>query len=99
MVRRAWVKLPRTLAEKYKISREDQDTFAATSQQKASASRDKGRFKTEIIPVEIPQRKKDPIIFSDDEFIKAGTTADILSKLKPAFQKRWYGYSRECIRN
>ncbi len=75
------------LAELHKIHREDQDKFAAWSQQKASAAQASGRFAKEIISVEIPQRKKDPIIFDKDEFIREGTTAEILSKLKPAFKK------------
>ncbi|MEP2935901.1 MAG: 3-oxoadipyl-CoA thiolase [Gilvibacter sp.] len=75
------------LVEKYNISREDQDAFAAWSQQKAAKSRDSGRLGQEITEVVIPQRKKDPIIFSQDEFIKAGTTKEILAKLRPAFKK------------
>jgi len=75
------------LVEKYNISREDQDAFAAWSQAKATKSRDSGRLGQEIIDVVIPQRKKDPIIFSQDEFIKAGTTKEILAKLRPAFKK------------
>ncbi|KQC34210.1 beta-ketoadipyl CoA thiolase [Nonlabens sp. YIK11] len=75
------------LVEKFNISREDQDAFAAWSQQKAAAAQESGRLAKEIVPVEIPQRKKDPIIFKDDEFIRAGTTKEILSKLRPAFKK------------
>ncbi len=75
------------LAEKYNISREEQDEFSAKSQQKAAAARDAGKFKDEIVPVEIPQRKKDPIIFDTDEFIRDGATAEGLAKLKPAFKK------------
>lgn len=75
------------LVELYSISREDQDRFAAWSQQKAAAARERGRLAKEIVSVEIPQRKKDPIVFSDDEFIRAGTTAEILAKLRPAFKK------------
>jgi 3-oxoadipyl-CoA thiolase len=75
------------LVAKFDISREDQDAFAAGSQQKAAAARESGRLAKEIVEVEIPQRKKDPIIFKDDEFIRAGTTAEILSKLRPAFKK------------
>ena len=75
------------LAEKFDISREDQDAFAYRSHMKAAEAKSKGRFEKEILPVEIPQRKKDPIIFGDDEFIKPGSTVEILGKLKPAFKK------------
>lgn len=75
------------VAEKFKISREEQDAFAAQSQQKAEAAIKSGRFKDEIVPVEIPQRKGDPIIFDTDEFPRFGTTVEKLSKLKPAFAK------------
>ena len=75
------------LAEKYKISRKDQDLFAYYSQMKASKAQSIGRFEEEIVAVEIPQRKKEPIIFSKDEFIKSNTTLEILSKLRTAFKK------------
>ncbi|MBI4945561.1 MAG: 3-oxoadipyl-CoA thiolase [Bacteroidetes bacterium] len=75
------------LVERDKISREDQDKFTLWSQQKATASQKKGRFKKEIVPVEIPQKKGDPKIFENDEFIKPETSMEILSKLKPAFRK------------
>ena len=75
------------LVEKYNISREDQDAFAYGSQMKATAAQKSGRLAKEIVAVEIPQRKKDPIIFSEDEFIKPGTTKEILAKLRPAFKK------------
>lgn len=75
------------LAEKYEISREEQDEFAALSQQKAEKAIAEGKFKDEIVPVEIPQRKGDPIIFDTDEFPRAGVTADSLGKLRPAFKK------------
>jgi acetyl-CoA C-acetyltransferase len=75
------------IAERFKLSREEQDAFAALSQQKAEAAIKTGRFKDEIVPVEIPQRKGDPIIFDTDEFPRFGTTAEKLSKLKPAFAK------------
>jgi acetyl-CoA acyltransferase len=74
------------LASKYNISREDQDKFAYNSQMKASSARKKGRFIKEIVSVEIPQRKKEPIIFSEDEFIKDKTSIEILSKLRTAFK-------------
>ena len=75
------------LAEKYNISRKDQDTFAYWSQMKAAKAQKNGRLAKEIITVEIPQRKKDPIQFSKDEFVKPATTLKILAKLKPAFKK------------
>ena len=75
------------LAEKYNISREDQDNFAYNSQMKATKAQQAGRFDEEIVAVEIPQRKKDPIIFSKDEFIRANTTTEILGKLRAAFKK------------
>lgn len=75
------------LVEKYKITREDQDAFAYHSQMKATEAQKNGRLAKEIIAVEIPQRKKDPIIFKEDEFIKPTTTKEILAKLRPAFKK------------
>ena len=75
------------LAEKYNISREDQDKFAYHSQKKATHAQCNGRLAEEIVPVEIPQRKKDPIIFKHDEFIKGNTSLEILGKLRTAFKK------------
>ena len=75
------------LAEKYNISREDQDQFAYNSQIKASKAQCSGRLSEEIIPVEIPQRKSDPIIFKQDEFIKGDTSLEVLGKLRTAFKK------------
>ncbi len=75
------------LYDRYQISRDDQDKFAAWSQQKAAAAQSNGRLAKEIVSVQIPQRKKDPIIFEKDEFIRASTTAEILAKLRPAFRK------------
>lgn len=75
------------LAEKYGLSREEQDVFAAASQNKAEAAQKSGRFKDEIIPVTIPQRKGDPVLFDADEFIRPGVTAESLAKLRPAFKK------------
>ena len=75
------------LVEKYSISREDQDAFAYWSQMKASKAQENGRLDKEIVPVEIPQRKKEPILFSKDEFVKPNTTLDVLGKLRPAFRK------------
>ncbi|MBT8254171.1 MAG: acetyl-CoA C-acyltransferase [Flavobacteriaceae bacterium] len=75
------------LVEKYKISREDQDAFAHWSQMKAAEAQRNGRLSREIMQVEIPQRKKDPIIFSHDEFVKPNTTPEILAGLRSAFKE------------
>ncbi|WP_447749746.1 acetyl-CoA C-acetyltransferase [Pseudomonas nicosulfuronedens] len=75
------------LAQKFGISREAQDAFAAQSQLKAASAIEAGRFKDEITPVLIPQRKGDPLSFDTDEQPRAGTTAESLGKLKPAFKK------------
>ncbi len=75
------------LVVKYGIEREAQDKFAAWSQHKATTAQEKGIFNEEIVSVEIPQRKKDPIVFSKDEFIRPGTTLEALSGLRPAFKK------------
>ncbi|EJM41081.1 acetyl-CoA acetyltransferase [Pseudomonas sp. GM33] len=75
------------LAEKYSLTREQQDAFAAASQQKAVAAIEAGRFVDEITPILIPQRKGDPLSFATDEQPRAGTTAESLGKLKPAFKK------------
>ena len=75
------------LAEKYSLTREQQDAFAAASQQKATAAIEAGRFVDEITPILIPQRKGDPLSFATDEQPRAGTTAESLGKLKPAFKK------------
>ena len=75
------------LVEKYNISRDDQDRFAAWSQQKAASARESGRLAEEIVPVEIPRRKQEPIQFKDDEFIRPTTTPEVLAKLRPAFKK------------
>ncbi|SUA77370.1 Probable acetyl-CoA acetyltransferase [Nocardia otitidiscaviarum] len=69
-----------------KISREDQDAFAAASHQKAAAAWKNGVFADEVVPVSIPQRKGDPIVFAEDEGIRADTTAESLAKLRPAFR-------------
>ncbi|NBC14517.1 MAG: acetyl-CoA C-acyltransferase [Gammaproteobacteria bacterium] len=76
------------IAKQYDFSRELQDAFAADSQQKTEAAQAAGRFDDEIVPVEIPQRKGDPVIFAKDEFPRAGVTADKLGKLRPAFDKQ-----------
>lgn len=75
------------LAEKYNITREEQDEFAFRSQMKATNAQQSGRLAEEIIPVVIPQRKADPIVFDKDEFIKPHTTPEKLAALKPAFKK------------
>lgn len=75
------------VAELHKINREDQDKFAMWSQQKAAKSTAAGRFKKEIIAVEIPQKKGDAILFDKDEFAKPNTNIESLQKLKPAFKK------------
>ncbi|MBT8448022.1 MAG: acetyl-CoA C-acetyltransferase, partial [Gammaproteobacteria bacterium] len=75
------------VAEKYGISRDDQDEFAAATQQKTEAAMNDGRFDAEICPVEIPQRKGDPVVFDRDEFPRAGTTKESLGKLRAAFKK------------
>jgi len=75
------------LAEKYSISREEQDAFAAQSQQKAEEAIKGGRFSDEIIPVTIPQRKGDPVVFDTDENARFGTTAEKLAGMRPAFKK------------
>jgi acetyl-CoA acyltransferase len=74
------------LVDLYGISREDQDAFAVWSHQKATAAQQAGRLAQEIVPVHIPQRKGDPIVFDQDEFIKPGTTMETLAKLRPAFR-------------
>ncbi len=74
------------LVEKYNISREDQDAFAYWSQMKAFKAQENGRLGKEIITVEIPQRKKAPVLFSSDEFVKPDTTREVLAKLRPAFK-------------
>ncbi len=74
------------LVDIHKISREDQDAFSYSSQMKAAKAQENGRLSEEIVAVEIPQRKTDPIIFDQDEFIKATTTKEILANLRPAFK-------------
>ncbi|HHW99526.1 MAG TPA: acetyl-CoA C-acetyltransferase [Firmicutes bacterium] len=75
------------LAEKYNITREEQDEFAAASQNKAEAALNSNRFAEEIVPVVIPQRRGDPIVFDRDEHPRAGVTVESLAKLRPAFKK------------
>jgi acetyl-CoA C-acetyltransferase len=75
------------IAKQYAFDRATQDDFAAQSQQKAEAAQKAGRFDDEIIPVQVPQRKGDPLVFSADEFPRHGTTAESLGKLRPAFDR------------
>ena len=75
------------LVEKYNITREDQDAFAAWSQEKVSAAKALGYFDGEIVSVEIPQRKGEPVVFTNDEFHKPKSTIEALANLKPAFKK------------
>ena len=75
------------VAKQYGISRGQQDEFAVASQNRAETAQKAGKFKDEIVPVMIPQRKGDPVAFDQDEFIKTGTTLQSISGLKPAFSK------------
>jgi acetyl-CoA C-acetyltransferase len=75
------------IAERWNITREEQDEFSLASQQKAENAIKTGRFKDEIVPVEIPQRKGDPILVDTDEYPKFGATIEKLGKLRPAFKK------------
>jgi acetyl-CoA C-acetyltransferase len=75
------------VAQQYGISRQQQDEFAVASQNKAEAAQKAGKFKDEILPFSIPQRKGDALVFDQDEFIRQGATYDNLSGLKPAFTK------------
>lgn len=75
------------ICDQFGLTREEQDEFAAESQKRAAAAIEAGKFKDEIVPVEVPQRKGDPIVFDTDEYVRAGTTAEQLAKLRPAFKK------------
>jgi acetyl-CoA C-acetyltransferase len=75
------------IASRFNVSREDQDAYAAESQRRAESAIKAGLFRDEIVPVPIPQKKGDPIAFDTDEYPRAGTTADKLAGLKPAFKK------------
>src|SRR2546425_10179279 len=75
------------IVSRFDISREDQDSFAAESQRRATAAIASGWFKDEIVPVPIPQKKGDPVLFDTDEYPRAGTTAEKLAALRPAFKK------------
>ncbi|SFD71448.1 acetyl-CoA C-acetyltransferase [Bacillus sp. OV194] len=75
------------LCDAYGLNRQEMDEFAADSQQKCERAMEDGKFSDEIVTVEIPQRKGDPLLFSEDEYPKKGTTAEKLGKLRPAFKK------------
>ena len=75
------------VAKKYDVGREEQDAFACASQNKAEAAQKAGKFDDEIIPVEIPRRKAEPLVFNRDEYIREGATAESLAALRPAFDK------------
>jgi acetyl-CoA C-acetyltransferase len=75
------------VAKQYEVSRADQDALALASQQKAAAAQESGRFKDEIVPVVLPQKKGDPIVFDTDEFINRKSSAEALAGLRPAFDK------------
>jgi acetyl-CoA C-acetyltransferase len=75
------------VAKQYGITREAQDALALASQQKAAAAQDSGRFKDEIVPVLIPQKKGDPLVFDTDEFVNRKSNAEVLAGLRPAFDK------------
>ena len=75
------------VSEKYEISREQQEDFAFNSHRKAAEAQEAGRFADEIVPIEIPQRKGDPVVLDYDEPVRPDTTVDALGKLKPAFKK------------
>jgi len=75
------------VAEQFNISREAQDKLAATSQNRAEAAQEAGYFKDEIVAVEVPQRRGDPIVVAEDEYIRKGATVEGMQKLRPAFKK------------
>lgn len=75
------------ICDAYNLTREEQDEFASASQRKAAQATEAGKFKDEIVPVSIPKRKGDPVIFDTDEYIKPDTTTEKLSNLRPAFKK------------
>ncbi len=75
------------VSEKYNVAREEMDAYAAESHRKAAKAIEEGKFKDEILPIEIPQRKADPIVMDTDESVRGDTTAEKLSKLKPVFKK------------
>jgi acetyl-CoA C-acetyltransferase len=76
-----------TVADAYKVTRDQQDQYSADSHKKAAAAHSAGKFNAEILPVTIPQKKGDPIVFNRDESVRGDTTAEVLRNLKPAFKK------------
>ena len=85
------------VAKKHGVSRAQQDEFAVASQNKAEAAQKAGRFKDEIVPVLIPQRKGDPVAFASDEFIKVGTTLDGIAGLQARLRQGRFGDRGQCI--
>ncbi len=85
------------VATRYNVSRADQDAFAAESQSRAVRAIAEGRFKDEIVPVPVPQRKGDPVPVDTDEYPRAGTTVEKLAALKPAFKKDGIGDRRKRV--
>ena len=85
------------VAKKYGISREAQDALALASQQKAAAAQEAGKFKDEIVPFTIPQKKGDPVVFASDEFINKKTSAEALAGLRPAFDKAGGVTAGKCL--
>lgn len=75
------------IAEKWNLTREEQDQLSVTSQNRAEAAQKEGRFKDEIVPVVIPQRRGEPVVVEDDEFIRKGATIEGMAKLRPAFKR------------
>jgi len=75
------------IVERYELSRQAQDEFAAESQRRAKEAIEAGKFTEEIVPVEVPQRRGEAVVFDTDEYVRGGTTAEQLSKLRPAFKK------------
>lgn len=75
------------LCDQFNLTRTEQDEFAAKSQKKAAKAIEDGKFKDEIVPVEVPQRRGETIVFSEDEYVRPGTTVETLGKLRPAFKK------------
>jgi len=75
------------IVDRYELTREAQDEFAAESQNRAAEAIEAGKFKEEIVPVEVPQRRGDPVVFDTDEYVRGGTTAEQLGKLRAAFKK------------
>lgn len=74
------------IAQRFGLTRDEQDAFATASQHKAAAAIAAGRFRDEVVPIEVPQGKKPPLVFDTDEFPRSGTTVEALAKLKPAFR-------------